>query len=250
MKSSAIRNLDTFYTPILVIISQNSSHEDILLSRVVPTFFAMNQAIFNDAKIIKIATNESNISIEEVRKLIEQLSFGSLNGELQAVLLPNIDNASIPAQNALLKILEEPPPNIQFFLTARAAEAVLETIRSRSTVQYLVNDSNADDIDTENSSDASGVLEKITTNSIRENIELAETYQNKQEAINILTSILKNLHTKLETGTQSDTQTRADHAAYTQACKNVVTAIVSLQQNLNVKLVLTECFIQLQKLTL
>lgn len=272
MRPTAIRNLQTFFTPSLVEISQISNHMELLLSGVVPDFFAANQAIFTHSKLIIINQSESNLSIEDVRKMIETLSFGSLNGEIQAVLLSHIEQASIPAQNALLKILEEPPPQIKFFLTTTSKEAVLETILSRCEVTSVVNDIKNNDIDIERMGEAERVWEAIGKNSIRENIELAETYQNKQEAINILSNILKIAHLKLEEvtqngekrskkveqgegqslGTASTSQQPQLTAANQQAqlvaaCKTVITAIGQLQQNVSVKLALVECFMKLRK---
>jgi DNA polymerase III delta prime subunit len=255
MKPSAIRNLSSHTTPILVSIPQFSSHEELLLSRVVPEFFATQQANFNISKIIKINNNESNITIEEVRALIQKLAFASLNGELQAVVLPHIELASIPAQNALLKILEEPPPQIQFFLSTTAPELVLGTIVSRCRVQVLKFDIENNDIDILTSNESGGVWQKINQNSVRENIALAETYQSKQEAINIATNILQVVHQKLkktvvEAANQAEDSLRADSTEerlyLLAAAKILITTIGLLQQNVNIKLALSECFIKIQ----
>jgi DNA polymerase III delta prime subunit len=42
-----------------------------------------------------------------------------------------------PAQNALLKLLEEPPANTSFYLTCASASMLLPTIRSRALQQSL-----------------------------------------------------------------------------------------------------------------
>lgn len=246
MKPSAIRNLPTFYTPSLVVIPQISSHSETLLSKIVPGYFSMHQAIFNPSKVIVINQNESSLSIEEVRKMVNTLSFGSLNGELQAVLLLHVELASIPAQNALLKILEEPPPHIKFFLTTTATDAVLETIVSRCEVQAAQNDIQTDVIDTERYENGRELCEKICTNSVRENIELAETYQNKQEAIKILTTILNILHMNVRQGIPDNFQGQ-NLLHYTTAARTVLAALDSVQKNVNLKLVMAECFLKLQR---
>lgn len=46
-------------------------------------------------------------------------------------IFTDVDNMGLPAQNALLKILEEPPKNVMFILTCESAFNVLATIRSR-----------------------------------------------------------------------------------------------------------------------
>ncbi len=46
-------------------------------------------------------------------------------------LFPEADRMNVPAQNALLKLLEEPPAHVAFILCAENPETLLETIRSR-----------------------------------------------------------------------------------------------------------------------
>jgi hypothetical protein len=246
MSSAAIRNLPQLFTPSLVVISQIGSQYDLLLNKVVPEFFLAYQAIFSKSKLIIINQTESSIGIEEVRGLQEQLSFGSWSGELQAVLLIRLDQASIPAQNALLKILEEPPAQTKFFVTTTAAESVLETVRSRCQIMILENDIEKYDFDTDGSI---SILDQISHNSMRESIELAESYQSKQECINILTNILNILHRKLQK-LRSNNEDGENFIGLTTASKTVLTAIDQLQKNVNVKLVMVECFLKLKQLSL
>jgi hypothetical protein len=51
--------------------------------------------------------------------------------------LLGVQNMAEPAQNALLKVLEEPPKNVLFILTAVSASALLPTIRSRVQIFTL-----------------------------------------------------------------------------------------------------------------
>lgn len=53
------------------------------------------------------------------------------------IFIPNIEQASLPAQNALLKMLEEPQNNINFILHATNKEKVIETIKSRCKIEIL-----------------------------------------------------------------------------------------------------------------
>ncbi len=46
-------------------------------------------------------------------------------------IFTDVDNMGVPAQNAFLKILEEPPKNVMFIFTCESAFNVLATIRSR-----------------------------------------------------------------------------------------------------------------------
>ncbi|WP_411677779.1 ATP-binding protein [Caproicibacter sp.] len=51
--------------------------------------------------------------------------------------LLGVHNMSEPSQNALLKVLEEPPQNVWFLLTAVSSSALLPTIRSRVQIFTL-----------------------------------------------------------------------------------------------------------------
>ncbi|MDD4110300.1 MAG: hypothetical protein PHS54_01975 [Clostridia bacterium] len=52
--------------------------------------------------------------------------------EKKIIIVNNIDNATIQAQNKMLKTLEEPPKSVIFFLTAKNENKILPTIISRS----------------------------------------------------------------------------------------------------------------------
>jgi DNA polymerase III delta prime subunit len=71
-------------------------------------------------------------TIADTKELIRQTSISF--PEKTIYLLENIDHASIEAQNAFLKSLEEAQENLTFILTTKSEEAVLPTIVSRCQV--------------------------------------------------------------------------------------------------------------------
>ena len=73
----------------------------------------------------------SNGGVAEVRK-IRELCLYAHPGRWRVVLLDEAHSLSRDAFNALLKILEEPPPNTVFVLLTTEAEKIIETVRSRS----------------------------------------------------------------------------------------------------------------------
>lgn len=83
---------------------------------------------------INIVDKEGTIGIGEVRELQKTLFLKPLNGETKAVILKNSQNLTIEAQNALLKILEEPPSSALIILTASQKELLLSTILSRCKI--------------------------------------------------------------------------------------------------------------------
>jgi DNA polymerase-3 subunit delta' len=72
-----------------------------------------------------------NISVDQVRELGEFLSLTSALSKWRVVVIDTLDELETSGANALLKILEEPPPNTLFFLVSHAPGRLLPTIRSR-----------------------------------------------------------------------------------------------------------------------
>ncbi len=66
------------------------------------------------------------------RDVIRQLSLQSYSGGLRILLLGDLEFASPPAANALLKFMEEPPHGVVMLLTTPAPGRLLPTIRSRA----------------------------------------------------------------------------------------------------------------------
>lgn len=72
-----------------------------------------------------------NISVDQVRELGEFMSLTAALSPWRVAVIDTIDELEGSAANALLKILEEPPPNTIFFLISHAPGRLLPTIRSR-----------------------------------------------------------------------------------------------------------------------
>ncbi len=75
-----------------------------------------------------------NFRADDLRPIISDASITANEGVYKVYILPNIDKALPVAQNTLLKIVEEPPKNVVFIMTATAKEGILQTILSRSIV--------------------------------------------------------------------------------------------------------------------
>ena len=72
-----------------------------------------------------------NISVKQVRELGAFLGLTPALSPWRAIVIDTIDELEPSAANALLKILEEPPPNSVFLLVSHAPGRLLPTIRSR-----------------------------------------------------------------------------------------------------------------------
>jgi DNA polymerase-3 subunit delta' len=72
-----------------------------------------------------------NIKVDQVRELGEFLSMTPALSPWRVAVIDTIDELEPSGANALLKMLEEPPPNTLFFLVSHAPGRLLPTIRSR-----------------------------------------------------------------------------------------------------------------------
>jgi DNA polymerase-3 subunit delta' len=85
-----------------------------------------------DLLVLEPAAEKRKISIDQARELIRDLRFPPLEGKGRVVLIPGAERLSLEAANALLKTLEEPPPETTAILTAADPEALPPTILSRT----------------------------------------------------------------------------------------------------------------------
>lgn len=83
--------------------------------------------------IVRLTVEKQAIPIEQVRALHGFFARKVPGKALlnRVVLIPDADLLTIPAQNALLKLLEEPPSDSSFILTSSVPHKLLPTIRSR-----------------------------------------------------------------------------------------------------------------------
>lgn len=96
--------------------------------RVCRQIHAMQHA---DLKVVQVPEGKSELPIDLVRELQAFLMLAPYESPYKVGLLLNFEKATIQAQNALLKTLEEAPPRARLLLTAEAAESLLPTIVSR-----------------------------------------------------------------------------------------------------------------------
>lgn len=76
--------------------------------------------------------------VDDMRKrVIENVKFAPWGGEKKGYILDEIQKLSNSAQNSLLKILEEPPKGIYFFLCTTEVHKILDTLVSRCSVFRL-----------------------------------------------------------------------------------------------------------------
>lgn len=83
----------------------------------------------SDGMMLIEAEEGKDITIEQVRGLYHDTR--TVHAERYTVVVDDCERMNIPAQNAFLKLLEEPPASVTFILTSHAPHMLLPTIRSR-----------------------------------------------------------------------------------------------------------------------
>jgi len=85
-----------------------------------------------------IVPEGDNLLVEDVRAVREEASRTHYEAPTAVFILDEADRLTEAAANALLKVLEEPPPDVVFVLVARSAEALVDTVPSRASTLPFV----------------------------------------------------------------------------------------------------------------
>lgn len=80
---------------------------------------------------------KTSIGIEQVLVWQEKVYRKHYEGHYKIFLIDQADRLTVPAANALLKVIEEPPERTVIILSAQNIESVLPTIRSRAQMVYF-----------------------------------------------------------------------------------------------------------------
>ena len=90
-----------------------------------------------DVIIAQSEDKANSFHVEEIRQIRSDAYVRPNDGDYKVYILRNIHNMTEQAQNALLKIIEEPPKQVIFILTCNNRARVLPTILSRAALVQL-----------------------------------------------------------------------------------------------------------------
>lgn len=97
----------------------------------------LRAGVFPDLIVIRPET-KSSIGVEVVRDLISRLNLAPYYSKSQRfIVIDQAESLTHQAQNALLKLIEEPPARTNIILVATNLESLLVTIRSRCSQAYF-----------------------------------------------------------------------------------------------------------------
>jgi DNA polymerase-3 subunit delta' len=85
----------------------------------------------SEARLAEKPGRISALGIDTIRRVRASVALMPLESSHRIVIFDDADSLPEPAQQALLKVLEEPPSAVIFLLLADEPESLLETVRSR-----------------------------------------------------------------------------------------------------------------------
>jgi DNA polymerase III delta prime subunit len=178
---------------------------------------AHSDQAFQEANILWYNSELASFKIDLARDIIKEAQYADWNHKnIRVLVLLNFESASLAAQNALLKLIEEPPANTLLILPVSNDNHILPTISSRClTCHNLSQDSNNHE-------------QQATIVSWPQNLTdallLIEKHKDRETAINLIKNLLKQ-----------------EELSYKQK-KSLSQAYLDLKDNLNVRLALEHCF--------
>ena len=90
-----------------------------------------------DTTYLRLAPEEEHIGIDAVRVFKKQLLLAPQQSPFSAGVVEMAHTLTVEAQNALLKLLEEPPPHAIMYVASPSADLLLDTIVSRCQLIHL-----------------------------------------------------------------------------------------------------------------
>ena len=181
-------------------------------------------------------TAELSIGIETIRIMQKSLFLKSVQGTQKAIIIDNAQELTIEAQNALLKVLEEPPAHVLFFLSTPTTETLLPTILSRCSIIALpekeqqLTDKEQQGIEED--------LQLLFSKSIATRLALAEKIaSSKSDAPTWVAKSIRYLHAKMLSGKENQLAL-AKTLTQLQECYRILTTT-----NANTRAVLEHIFL-------
>jgi DNA polymerase-3 subunit delta' len=91
----------------------------------------------NHPDVLWLKPLKTTIGIEQVLAWQQKVYLQHYEGKYKVSVIEDADTVTLPAANALLKVIEEPPERTVIILSADNAEGILPTIQSRAQLVYF-----------------------------------------------------------------------------------------------------------------
>jgi DNA polymerase-3 subunit delta' len=104
---------------------------DTTVARQVSALSHPNLSVLRRAPATDKKAASTTIPVDAVRKALNMFGSTAANGGYRVCIVDSAEDLTISSANALLKVIEEPPPRSLFLIVSHAPQRVLPTIRSR-----------------------------------------------------------------------------------------------------------------------
>lgn len=208
------------YTPLIFQIEEpNQTHE------IIKNYLYKK---FPDQAFYFFFHNEENltIGIDEIRTVIKEAAFSKDESHIFIHCLLNAHQMTEQAQNAFLKLLEEPPTQTLYILQTPRLQTILETVQSRCLVINLNQVKIKPPLKI--SLDLAEWINNRQEITYSEIINLISQIKDKKEALDVILDILNLL--------------KKDHQKPAIIKEILLSTYQQINQNINVKLALENCF--------
>lgn len=136
-----------------------------------------------------IKQNTQSIGIEDIKYMQKKIFLKPIKSEQKAIIIDEAELLTIEAQNALLKILEEPPEHTLLILSTTTKETLLPTILSRCKIVQL--EEKQTKLSEKEQEGLQTFLEALPEMGIGERLKKAETLaKDKDKAIEYITKLI------------------------------------------------------------
>jgi len=178
------------------LLSEKNSH-NLIKNNSHPDLFCINNetliSYFERKDKKKVKTNTKKIPVGFIREAIDFVMLKSGLSKNKILFIDNAENLTISSQNALLKILEEPPENTYIIIQSNRYKCLNQTIYSRCQMIHF-NNLSQDELHTwaedilQNKDDKSIIPSYMTPKKISQLIENG-SFQDLKELNNYLDSL-------------------------------------------------------------
>lgn len=198
-------------------------------------------ALLNNPSLNFINPEGESIKIKDIRNFNQELAFSNYDSNKRYFIFLNSDLTTLQAQNAALKSIEEPPVNTQIVLLTSTLDKLLPTIISRCKVISIKKSSTQKETP-KDFEEISKIYKKIINSKHYELIELSNTYKDRATAVLFFNQLLSYLNFELHSN-----NSEYEKNQLTKHLKIILKTNKQLNQNVNVKLAIENCFFDLIK---
>ena len=141
---------------------------------------------------VERGADDTRVRIGQIRAVQQALHLRSHAGGFRAAVIADAEWLNLEAQNALLRLLEEPPPQTSLVLVAASASSLIPTVRSRCVrVAFARPEPRLADLEGEQRALADRIAEAGRL-SVPELLDWAETYRGaRAEAAAAVTALIE-----------------------------------------------------------